>query len=325
MLDLKKSYDQLPLPKNLASFNFSAKAIVGYKNHRIAKDCDDNPSLLILISEDNQDFFITNQKLFNIKVNHNVKCEIETDSKISYDYFSVVSYIGKKNEIKEIFLKTCEVLIKSLGQNPTNKKIKDTVDKFIELFKSFKEPPKKSIQGLWSELFLIDQSNFPEKFISGWHSIPEEKFDFSFKNLRLEVKSTTSETRVHHFSSSQLNPIKDTRIIIASFLLSINVAGVSITDLLYKINSKLRNHPEEKEKLHLIVYSTIGVDIDRIDQIKYDYNFAKEHMRFYDSNQIPKITPKNIPIEVKNIKFTSLLENSESLNENLDTITKPYL
>src|SRR5690606_26363819 len=37
------------------------------------------------------------------------------------------------------------------------------------------EPPRKSIQGLWSELFLIEQSNFPEKVLSGWHSIPEEK------------------------------------------------------------------------------------------------------------------------------------------------------
>ena len=104
-------------------------------------------------------------------------------------------------------------LAKSLGQSPSNKQIKYTVDKFIELFKAVKETPRNSIQGLWCELFLIEQSSFPEKLIAGWHSIPEEKFDFSFNKLRLEVKSSTSESRIHHFSSRQLNTINDTEII----------------------------------------------------------------------------------------------------------------
>ena len=96
---------------------------------------------------------------------------------------------------------------------------KQTVDKFIELFKAIKEPPKKSIQGLWSELFLIEQSANPEKIISAWHSIPEEKFDFSFDKLRIEVKSSVTESRTHHFSLAQLNPVDNTEIIIASILL----------------------------------------------------------------------------------------------------------
>lgn len=322
MIDLKKIYDKLPVPQKPSSNSFSAKAIKGFENHRIAKNFNDNPSLLIFISENNQDFFVANQNLFNIKVTHNVKCEIVTDKKVSQNNFSVVSYIGQNDDVKDVFLKTCLVLIKSLGQNPSNKKIKQTVDKFIELFKAIKEPPKKTIQGLWSELFFIEQSNFPEKVILGWHSIPEEKFDFSFDKFRIEVKSSSTESRTHHFSSAQLNPISNLEIIIASVLVSTSIAGLSVIDLMNKINGKLDDFPKQKEKLHLLVYSTLGIDIERVDEIRFNYELAKESLRFYKSEDIPKIEGINIPKEVSNVRFTTNLINSKPIETNIDYILK---
>lgn len=324
MFDLKKTYDKLPLPQKTSPNSFSAKAIKGFENHRIAKNFNDNPSLLILISEDKQDFFVANQSLYNIKVTHNIKCEIEKDYNVSHNNFSVVSYIGQSDEVKDVFLKTCQVLVESLGQYPSNKKIKHTVEKFIELFKAIKEQPKKSIQGLWSELFLIDQSNFPEKVILGWHSIPEEKFDFSFAKLRIEVKSSMSESRTHHFSLSQLNPIYGTDIIIASILLNRSVVGLNIVDLIDKINGKLDNFPKQKEKLHLLVYSTLGAYVEKANEIKFDYKLAKESLQFYKSEDIPKIETANIPKEVSNVRFTSNLINSKHITRDFDTLIKPY-
>lgn len=322
MVDLKEIYDKLPLPQKTSPNSFSAKAIKGYENHRVAKNFNDNPSLLIFISESNQDFFIANQNLFNIKVTHNVKCEIETDKKVSHNNFSVVSYIGQNDGVKDVFLKTCQVLIKSLGQSPSNKKIKQTVDKFIELFKAIKEPPRKSIQGLWGELFFIEHSDFPEKVILGWHSIPEEKFDFSFDKLRIEVKSSATESRTHHFSSAQLNPINDIEIIIASMHVNTSVAGLSVIDLVKKINSKLNDFPKQKEKLHLLVYSTLGIDVERVNEIKFNYELAKESLQFYKSEDIPKIESTNIPSEVSNVKFTSNLINSKHLEIEIDSLLK---
>lgn len=215
---------------------------------------------------------------------------------------------------------TYQVLIKSLGKSPSNKKIKQTVEKFIELFKAIKEPPKKSIQGLWSELFLIEQSNFPEKVILGWHSIPEEKFDFSFGKLRIEVKSSVTESRTHHFSLAQLNPVSDTEIIIASILLNTSITGLSVIELLKKISDKLDTFPKQKEKLHLLVYSTLGVEGERVTEIKFDYEFAKESLRYYKANDIPKIKTNNIPKEVSNVRFTSNLINSEYSKSGIDKL-----
>jgi len=325
MIELKEIYDNLPLPKKQNLHSYSAKAIEGYENHRIGKNHLDNPSLLIFLSEQEKDFFIANQSLFNITVSHNLKCEIEIDNKTIYNNFSVVSYTGQDSDIKDIFLSTSQILVQSLGHNPSNSKIKFVVGKFIELFKSLKEVPRKSLQGLWAELFVIEQSDFPEILISGWHSIPEEKFDFSFGKLRIEVKSSGTEIRTHHFSSSQLNPINNTEIIIASILVNINVGGFSLEEILGRINGNLKNYPKQKEKLHLLVYSVLGTDIDKINEVKFDYQLAKNSFKLFNSIEIPKIENKDIPKEVSNVKFISNLLNSKSIDTKIDELIKPYI
>ena len=325
MIKLKEIYDNLPLPKKQSIHSYSAKAIEGCKNHRIGKNYLDNPSLLIFISEQDKDFFIANQSLFNIKVSHNLKCEIELNNKTINNNFSVVSYTGQDSDMKDIFLSTSQILLQSLGHNPSNSKIKFVVGKFIELFKALKEVPKKSLQGLWAELFVIEQSDFPEVLINGWHSIPEEKFDFSFGKLRLEVKSSGTEIRTHHFSSSQLNPINDTEIFIASVLVNINAGGISLENILERINNNLNDYPKQKEKLHLLIYSVLGTDIDKIDEIKFDYQLALESFKLFNSIEVPKIENKDIPKEVSNVKFISNLINSKSIDIKIDELIKPHI
>ncbi|WP_457618087.1 PD-(D/E)XK motif protein [Lutibacter sp.] len=325
MIDLKEIYDNLPLPKGNNLHSYSAKAIEGFENHRIGKNYLNNPSLLIFISEQDKDFYVANQNLFNLKVSHNLKCEVVLENKNIYNNFSVVTYTGQDSDIKDLFLKTSQILIQSLGRNPSNKKIKFIVGKFIELFKSLKEVPKKSLQGLWAELFVIEQSKSPEKLIAGWYSIPEERFDFSFGDLRLEVKSANSEIRKHFFSSAQLNPIGDIRIVIASILVNRNVGGVSLKEIIEKLNIKLSSYPKQMEKLHLTVYSVIGSDIDKINEVRFDYSLAKETYKLYNSTEIPKIESISIPKEVTNVKFVSNLINSRSIEITTDELIKPYL
>lgn len=325
MIDLKEIYNKLPLPSGNNLHSYSASAIEGYENHRIGKNYLDNPSLLIYVSEKDKDFYIANQNLFNIKISHNLKCEVLLEKKTIYNNFSVVTYTGQDSDIKDIFLKTSQILVHSLGHNPSNRKIKFIVNKFIELFKSLKEVPKKSLQGLWAELFIIEQSKKPEFLIEGWHSIPEERFDFSFGNLRLEVKSASSDIRKHYFSSNQLNAIGNTRIVIASVLVNRNAGGISLSDLIKRINKKLSSFPKQKEKLHLIVYSVLGTDIDKINEDRFDYSLAKESYKLYSSYEIPKIENRNIPKEVTNVKFVSNLINSKNIQTTIDELIKPYL
>ncbi|MEP3043863.1 PD-(D/E)XK motif protein, partial [Nonlabens ulvanivorans] len=146
-----------------------------------------------------------------------------------------------------------------------------------------------------------------------------------FGKLRLEVKSSSTNVRTHHFSSDQLNPIIDTDIVIVSILININAGGVSIIDLLNRINNKINDFPKQKEKLHLLVYSILGVDVEKINQIKFDYELAKESLKLYKSVEIPKIESVNISKEISNVKFVSNLMNSKYSNFKIDELIEFYI
>jgi len=81
--------------------------------------------------------------------------------------------------------------------------------------------------------------SYSAKAIKGYENHRIGKFDFSFGKLRIEVKSSSTEIRTHHFSSSQLNPVNNSEIIIASILVNINAGGISLEEILGRINNRL--------------------------------------------------------------------------------------
>ncbi|MCB9227448.1 MAG: PD-(D/E)XK motif protein [Chitinophagales bacterium] len=119
--------------------------------------------------------------------------------------------------------------------------------------------------------------------------------------------------------------MNDIEIIIVSILVNTSVAGLSIIDLMKKISDKLDDFPKQKEKLHLLVYSTLGIDVERVNEIKFNYELAKESLRFYKSEDIPKIKSSYIPKEVSNVRFLSNLINSKPIDSGVDELLQPYL
>lgn len=319
-MKLVETYKNLPLPRGNNSNAYTAESIQGYNNHRIAKNTDGNPSLLIFITEKNNDSVVISQDLFNLRVRHNAKCEIEIRNNVTHNNFSVISYVGQNQYIKELFIDTCEILIKTLGNTPLNKEVKNSVDQFIELFKSIKNPPRNTIMGLWSELLLIDQSEKPEYLIDAWHSVPQEKFDFSIGGFRLEVKSSGNEKRVHHFSLGQLSSSNSVEIVIASILSREMAGGLSIYDLLLSISEKLINYPKQNDRLILLTYQILGTDIEKVNQFRFDYEYAKDSLRFYWAIDVPKLERRNIPKEVSDIKFKTDLLNSKYFISEVDEL-----
>lgn len=187
MIDLIDDFNNLPAPNSLSDNAFSAIPINGFKNHRLGKDRLENPCLLIGIGG-RTSVNTTKQKLYNLLIFHNLSCEIISTSNTSIHNFSCIRYTGNDNEIKQTFLKTCEFLLPNLGNEPNQENINEIISKLIELFRSLKEPARKSVQGLWAELFLIANSSDIQRSVQAWHDCPEETYDFNFSEYRIEVK-----------------------------------------------------------------------------------------------------------------------------------------
>ncbi len=67
--------------------------------------------------------------------------------------------------------------------------------KAIHIFGQFHHPMDALRTHFSAELFLVHQSDNPKKLVKAWHTIPEEKYDFSIQNSSFPFQSSAD---YHH-------------------------------------------------------------------------------------------------------------------------------
>lgn len=312
-MNLIELFDELIIPQK-SNGRFNAVSIPKYENFRIAIDEDGNPAILIAVSNGVSGIAFKNYRLKYLELQRNVECKISENEKSSFKTFTIITFTAKERNLQEYFLRISESLVRVLNNEPTQDQLIDTLNKFIEVFRSLNDSPTNTIQGLWTELFLIDISNDPKILLEYWHNNPEEKFDFNAGKEKIEVKSSSNFERLHFFSSEQLNPPMGSEVLIASIFVKQIGNGKSIQYLIESISEKINNDFELITKMYNLVSKTLGNTFEQSLDIKFDYYIAKDSLRFYWTRDISKIEKIYIPDNVTHVKYKSDLENIEPIS-----------
>lgn len=239
-----------------------------------------------------------------ISVQFNQECELRHDDQVTYtvDNYTVISLKTDLENLQEYFINIIYSVLYNIDTIPSIGKLKHEIEQLIELFGRLTKPAIKTIQGLWAELLVIEQSADPEYLISAWHKSPFDKYDFNDGKDKIEVKSTTKNQRIHSFSLSQLNPGKGAELIIASIMTEEIGVGKNVMDLI-KIIERRVNKEIVLNYLNTIVFQVIGSDIKKTFSIYFDYQEAVDSLSYYDFKNIPKISSETLPNELSNVKF----------------------
>ena len=312
-MNLIDLFDKLVLPDGDEKI-LNALPILDYPNFRIAIDYDGNPVLLLSVINKVKSSAIKNFKLKHLQLQQNVECKISEDGNECFKTFTVITFTNSERNLQEYFLRISETLIRTLEVNPTQQQVIDSLNKFIEVFRSLSNIPTNTVQGLWSELFLIDNSRNPKVLLNYWHNIPEEKFDFNSGEEKIEVKSNSNFERIHTFSSEQLNPPTGCRVLIASIFIRQSSVGKDLGQLIDSIINKIQNDIELTDKLNRVVCATLGNTLEQSAKLKFDYKIAQDSLRFYRCQDISKIEEINIPDEVSDVKYKSDLTRVSSFD-----------
>ncbi|WP_299247731.1 PD-(D/E)XK motif protein [uncultured Cytophaga sp.] len=303
-MNLIELYDELIIPSTTGDV-FTAVPIPEFPQFRVAINSEESPIILLSINDPIKDVSLKNFRLKHLQLQQNINCKIIEDEKVSFQIFTVITFTNSDRNLQEYFFKISETLIKTIGGNPTQQQLISSLNKFVEVFRALTDVPKKTVQGLWAELFFIENGTDSSTLLNYWHQIPEEKFDFNAGKEKVEVKSNTNFDRIHIFSSEQLNPPQETQVLIASIFVRQNTNGKSIQELVNNITNKLKNDFELIDKLNSIVCNTLGNTIEQSIMMKFDYGIAKDSLLFYKHQDIPKIEELNIPNQVSEVKYKS--------------------
>lgn len=304
-MNLSNLFDSLSLPPKENKKTFSAIPIPGYSNFRIGIDVEGNPVLFLAIAGNAKNSTLKNYRLKYLQLEQNQECKIIENNKILLHTFTIITFTNAGRDLQEYFFQISEILIKSISMRPTQQEIIETLNNFVEVFRALNDIPQNTVQGLWAELFFIDNSANTRALVNYWHNSPDEKFDFDAGLEKIEVKSSSNYERKHIFSTEQINPPVGTQVLIASIFVRQIFNGKNIQDLMDSITGKIQSEIKLVEKLNSMVYKTLGSSLEQSLKIKFDYEIAKDSLCFYKHQDISKIEPIHIPIEVSDVKYKS--------------------
>ena len=307
--DLVRLFAGLPLPAgDSPAGRFSAQPLPGAPCCSVGKDAAGCPALLVQTDAAGPRATVAPIVLENLSVLHNVDCRMQNaEGETTTHRLSVIRCCGEDQTLHEYFLRALSPVIGSLPARPTREQVAEAINTLVELFRRASQTPRKTVQGLWAELFVIQRSADPAALLRAWHAEPEDRFDFAEDTQRLEVKTASGRARIHAFSHEQLRPPVGSRAMIASVLMERSAGGQSVNDLVDDIRHRIAD-PDLLIRLDAVVASTLGSEWRAAQEHRFDRQLAAESIRFLDARTIPSV-PAGLPPEVTEVHFRVDLTN----------------
>jgi len=215
--------------------------------------------------------------------------------------FSVAVLSPEARTLQEYFLDLVPLVAQSLGQNPTASAVADAFRSLVALFRAAGRPLRSTVQGLWSELFVLAQASDPAVLVDSWHVDANDRYDFHSGAQRIEIKSAAG-MRKHRFSLEQVSPPPDADVIVVSVLTAPVATGLTIKSMLETLVTRLVGYPSLQMKAHEAVASTLGDSLHHALNESFDVELARATLRYYDVRDLPKL-PGPIPPEIGQIRF----------------------
>ena len=217
---------------------------------------------------------------------------------------SVIRITTFDPELHAYFFRTVSALFTELGPRPRVSELARAIDRLAEMFRALALPPTTSLQGLWAELLMIRQAPSTEYAVRAWHATRRSLFDFDGGGHAVEIKSSTSGIRKHHFRLAQLQPRPGHDVYVVSVLLKPSQSGSSIPDLWKNIDAKLTASPQLSSRLAEVIAQSAGVDWQHAKDVRFDDVSALRSILIFKAESIPRVGDSAGP-EVTEIEFVS--------------------
>lgn len=305
--DLTVLFDALPSPSIAvgSGARFATLPISDHEFHRVGKDAQGAPLLLIAVADTAGRARPAPIVLEHLTVQHDMPCRVlRPDGTVEERRFTVVRCTGTDSTLRTYFLRLTSTIVAALGTAPSRADVAGAIERLAELFRALAEPPRKTMRGLWAELLVIAQGRDPAALIGAWHTTLEDRYDFSLGSQRIEVKSTTGRARQHHFSLEQLIPPAGTDLLVASLFVEQAGAGISVAELAGEIRARVANDPQAVLHVDRIVALTLGEGWRRAGEERFDRELAESSLAFFEPAVIPAVGVQ-LPRGVSEVRFKS--------------------
>ncbi len=263
---------------------------------------DQKQNLCVVIKSRNTSRTQLRQKTKMLSIECNVEIEYIIENEKKKSNVHIIRCFSNIEKERILFLELIDATIK---ETVTDEEIIECFTILSNFFADTKEISDNELTGLFAELDAIIHFSSSLNIEQYWQSKDRMKFDFSFTdNLKLEVKATTKNTRVHHFRHEQLvTEMYD--IYVLSYLLRHDDEGVSLLDLIEQVKPLLMRFPKKLIRIERVVKN---VGEDRLKELRFSPTYTTEKRHVYNAELIPKFL-EYTPDGVANAEYDCDMEN----------------
>ncbi|WGV52839.1 PD-(D/E)XK motif protein [Stenotrophomonas indicatrix] len=254
-MSLWREFERLEIAKS--STEFSALRIVGDRSDFLAKNERGAPVFLV---QDSSDVPSTHGFRFrNMSVRFNILCRVSTAEGDLSGKFAIVVCETSAAELFDVFISCLQPAISALPVLSNSSDIAATLRSLQNLFKELGRGGGREISGLWGELKAISLSTDCVGAVNAWHDVGNERFDFSWPDRVVEVK-TSQKDRTHDFSLDQLTQPLAKYGFVISIVIRRSSSGKGILDLAKEIEARLAGNLSCRGKLWATIAASLGAD-----------------------------------------------------------------
>lgn len=223
-----------------------------------------------------------------------------TYSSIDY-YFHVISCKDSSDYINRNFEIIYDYLFRKIDAPIDEVKFSELIMSIEELFSRSNDNLENLQIGLIGELLTLKllYENGVRTILDKYHKDNYSRHDIEVNNrLKIEVKTTIKEKRIHRFSHSQLDKIS-MDVYISSVLLIKVESGMT----LYRLFEEILKLIDDFEVSFLIKKQMSFCGVDSINQgISFSYEESIKRVKFFPIKEIPKLSG-SIPDGISNISY----------------------
>lgn len=299
-MDLFNQFSALPCAISEASF--MAIPLSSKRKDFLAKGADGAPVFLLHDASNAQ--YTPGVQFRNLTAQFHATCRVRTDDMELQEQFALVFCDGSATDLHELFVRCFDAAIEELPVSCGTHELNACILKLLDLFRALSLPGGREVSGLWAELYVITRSGDIPLALAVWHENPFDRFDFSWGQGCLEVKSSIQAARIHEFSLEQLkNPVNGVGYVV-SLLLQPLTGGLSVLDLAHSIEAAVQHSPVLRQKLWNNVAKALGIDFaEKLDK-RFDLSYAERQVVVFAMDDLPQPDQPDDP-RIISIRFAA--------------------
>jgi len=312
MISVESIFETILVMQNPQGANFSLiKLGFPEKDIYYGKDMDGN--FIFSAASQNTQLRPSLQKTKKLIFWFNASCRFTVNNAYTEKIMNVLTCTSSDKDELIAFIRLTLAFIHDT-EDTSPKRMYELFTLLTNLFASANKASLVELQGFYGELYAIKYFNQMGVNLSDfWQKREKMKFDFSVSSQKkIEVKSTTKDTRVHHFKHEQLlSDLYD--ICVISIMLRADDKGNSLFDLVQDVRVIASNNFETLIYIEDFIKSFDHVELDNI---RFDSTYTDRHLHVYKAENVPRFE-ENQPRGVSKTEYDSDLSNSSILKNNL--------